>query len=183
VDSARLNLASTFTNGFVNLGFCCDKLMGGDANKWFYKNKDHGEQWLLSQQATICCDRVRSAGMMSAAASMGLIYRWDVDGGLSAIDKYLYTTEESIKVWIQRQGISDNSGVAGRGLARRGHHQQRRLPRLRPGAGAARRVRRRQLQAAPPGRQRVRVSFRRARAQLPVSHPTHQAWAGLRQRQ
>jgi len=35
---------------------------------------------------------------MTAAASLGLIYRWDVEGGLGAIDKYLYTDEEWIKV-------------------------------------------------------------------------------------
>lgn len=37
-------------------------------------------------------------GMLSAAASLGLIYLWDVDGGLTPIDKYLYTSEENIKV-------------------------------------------------------------------------------------
>lgn len=36
--------------------------------------------------------------MLSAAASLGLIYLWDVDGGLTPIDKYLYTSEENIKV-------------------------------------------------------------------------------------
>ena len=38
--------------------------------------------------------------MMSATASLGLIYLWDVDGGLSPIDRYLYSTEEYIKVKI-----------------------------------------------------------------------------------
>lgn len=37
-------------------------------------------------------------GMLSAAASLGLIHLWDVDGGLTPIDKYLYTTEDYIKV-------------------------------------------------------------------------------------
>lgn len=36
-------------------------------------------------------------GMLSAAASLGLIYLWDVDGGLTPIDKYLYTSEDYIK--------------------------------------------------------------------------------------
>lgn len=36
--------------------------------------------------------------MLSAAASLGLIHLWDVDGGLTPIDKYLYTTEDYIKV-------------------------------------------------------------------------------------
>lgn len=45
----------------------------------------------------IVCVRV---GMLSAAASLGLIHLWDVDGGLTPIDKYLYTTEDYIKVLI-----------------------------------------------------------------------------------
>lgn len=36
--------------------------------------------------------------MLSAAASLGLIHLWDVHGGLTPIDKYLYTSEEYIKV-------------------------------------------------------------------------------------
>lgn len=80
VDSARQNLASTFVNAFVNAGFGADKLMtGGDeANgNWIYKNKEHG--------------------MMSAAASLGMILLWDVEMGLTQIDKYLYSDEEYIK--------------------------------------------------------------------------------------
>ncbi|KAI5693728.1 hypothetical protein M8J75_004530 [Diaphorina citri] len=78
VDSARHNLASTFVNAFVNAGFSRDKLVSvEDGNKWMYKNKQHG--------------------MLSAAASLGLIYLWDVDGGLTPIDKYLYTSEDYIK--------------------------------------------------------------------------------------
>lgn len=78
MDSARQNLASSFVNGFVNAGFGSDKLItpkGG--NKWIYRNKDHG--------------------MMSATATLGLLYLWDVDGGLTPIDRYLYTSEEHIK--------------------------------------------------------------------------------------
>lgn len=43
VDSARMNLASSFVNGFVNAAFGQDKLLTEDGNKWLYKNKDHGE--------------------------------------------------------------------------------------------------------------------------------------------
>ena len=39
-------------------------------------------------------------GMMSATASLGLILLWDVDAGLSQIDKYLYATEDFIKVCV-----------------------------------------------------------------------------------
>jgi len=37
-------------------------------------------------------------GMMSAAASLGLVLLWDIDGGLSQLDKYLYSKEDYIKV-------------------------------------------------------------------------------------
>ncbi|KAI1301580.1 26S proteasome non-ATPase regulatory subunit 2 [Halotydeus destructor] len=78
IDSARANLASSFVNGLVNCGFGKDKLLlSEDGNKWLYKNKDHG--------------------MMSATASLGLILLWDVDSGLTQIDKYLYSSEDNIK--------------------------------------------------------------------------------------
>ena len=43
-----------------------------------------------------------NSGMMSTAASLGLVLLWDVDGGLTQIDKYLYSSEDYIKVrqWI-----------------------------------------------------------------------------------
>lgn len=76
VDSARANLASTFVNAFVNAGFGQDKLMTPDS-EWLYKNKDHG--------------------MMSAAASLGSILLWNVDEGLTQIDKFLYSSEDYVK--------------------------------------------------------------------------------------
>lgn len=39
VDSARANLAATFTNAFVNAGFCKDKLIIDEDNSWLFKNK------------------------------------------------------------------------------------------------------------------------------------------------
>lgn len=77
VDSARQNLAASFVNGFVNAAFGQDKLLMEDGNKWLFKNKEHG--------------------MLSATASLGLILLWDVDGGLTPIDKYLYSSEDHIK--------------------------------------------------------------------------------------
>ncbi|CAB4432969.1 unnamed protein product [Rhizophagus irregularis] len=78
VDSARQNLASTFVNAFVNAGFAKDKLISiEDGTTWIYKNKDHG--------------------MLSAAASIGMIMLWDVDLGLSHVDKYLYSSEDHIQ--------------------------------------------------------------------------------------
>ena len=40
-------------------------------------------------------------GMLSAAASIGLVLLWDVEGGLTEIDKFLYSTEDYIKVRIR----------------------------------------------------------------------------------
>ena len=93
VDSARQNLASTFVNAFVNCGFGTDKLMTAaeENNSWIYKNKDHG--------------------MTSAAASLGAIMLWDVEMGLTQIDKYLYSTDNNIKAGaLMAIGIV-NSGV------------------------------------------------------------------------
>lgn len=79
VDSARQNLAASFVNGFVNAGFGQDKLMSDDkeANVWIHKNKDHG--------------------IMSTTATLGLISLWDVEVGLTQIDKYLYSDEDYVK--------------------------------------------------------------------------------------
>ncbi|CAH9126858.1 unnamed protein product [Cuscuta epithymum] len=84
VDSARQNLAATFVNAFVNAGFGQDKLMtvpseasgGGSSTSWLFKNKDHGKT--------------------SAAASLGMILLWDVDTGLSQIDKYFHSTDTHV---------------------------------------------------------------------------------------
>ncbi|GAV08369.1 hypothetical protein RvY_18076 [Ramazzottius varieornatus] len=77
LDTAKQNLASAFVNGFLNCGFGTDKMFAEDANKWIYKNKEHG--------------------MLSATASLGLILLWDVEGGLTQIDKFLYSQDEYIK--------------------------------------------------------------------------------------
>lgn len=77
VDSARANLASTFVNAFVNMGFGNDTLMTPEDSRWIYRNTDHG--------------------MMSAAASLGMITLWDVDGGLDGIDKYMYAEQDFVK--------------------------------------------------------------------------------------
>ncbi|GMH48092.1 hypothetical protein TrRE_jg8589 [Triparma retinervis] len=77
VDSARANLASTFVNGFVNAGFNTDKLLTVENSDWLYKNKEHG--------------------MLSATASLGLLMLWNVEEGLTVIDKYLYSNEEMVK--------------------------------------------------------------------------------------
>jgi 26S proteasome regulatory subunit N1 len=64
-------------NAFINMGFTTDKLMTTEDSSWIYKNKDHG--------------------MMSAAASLGAIMLWDVEGGLAVIDKYLYSEQDTVQ--------------------------------------------------------------------------------------
>ncbi|KAI0564007.1 26S proteasome non-ATPase regulatory subunit RPN1 [Gracilaria domingensis] len=76
-DSARANLAKTFVNAFVNMGFGTDKLMSDNDNKWIYRNREHG--------------------MMSAAASVGMILLWDVETGLSDIDKYMHVEQDFVR--------------------------------------------------------------------------------------
>jgi 26S proteasome regulatory subunit N1 len=81
VDSAKQNLAASIVNGFLNAGFGKDKLVLAEendgSNNWIYKNKDHG--------------------MLSASASIGMIMLWDVEMGLTQIDKFLYSSEDNIK--------------------------------------------------------------------------------------
>ena len=50
-----------------------------------------------------------SLGMLSAAASLGMILLWDVDGGLTQIDKYLYSSEDYIKVNIKLENTRNFS--------------------------------------------------------------------------
>ncbi|KAL8654062.1 MAG: hypothetical protein Q9210_001731 [Variospora velana] len=93
VDSARHNLASAFVNAFTNAGFGADKMMlvEGDKTSWVFKTRDDG--------------------MMSTTASMGMLLKWDIEGGLDQIDKYTYANEEQIKAGaLLAIGIL-NSGV------------------------------------------------------------------------
>jgi hypothetical protein len=46
----------------------------------------------------VCNVTYSFSGMLSATASLGLVLLWDVDGGLTPIDKYLYSAEDYIKV-------------------------------------------------------------------------------------
>jgi 26S proteasome regulatory subunit N1 len=93
VDSARHNLASAFVNAFTNAGFGHDKLMlveGGEKMSWVWKTKDEGQ--------------------ISATASLGMLFRWDVEG-LDHIDKFTYVQEDNIKAGaLLAIGIL-NSGV------------------------------------------------------------------------
>lgn len=131
VDSARQNLASSFVNAFLNAGFGADKLLMDEKSKWIYKNKDMGKiydgHWLaliciiLGSIYPIYCISLRNfllkhphglcLGMMSTTASLGLILLWDVDGGLTQIDKYLYSAEDHIKAGALLACGIVNSGV------------------------------------------------------------------------
>ncbi|KAI8986996.1 armadillo-type protein [Pilobolus umbonatus] len=101
IDSIRNNLASTFVNAFVNAAFCKDKLIitddDGDSN-WIYKTKEHG--------------------ITSTTASLGLICLWDIETGLSLIDKYMYAGDDYIKagallaIGILNSGVREESDPA-----------------------------------------------------------------------
>ena len=96
IDSAKANLAMTYANGFINAGFGKDLLMnaGGAASgneEWIYKNKENGQ--------------------LAAAASLGLVLLWDIDEGLSQIDKYMDVESEHIQAGaFMAMGIV-NSGI------------------------------------------------------------------------
>lgn len=92
-DSARHNLASAFVNAFVNAGFGNDKMMLVQENKssWVWKTKDEG--------------------MMSTAASLGMLMQWDVEMGLDKIDPYTYLSEDYIKAGAMLATGIINSGV------------------------------------------------------------------------
>ncbi len=93
-DSARHNLASAFVNAFVNAGFGQDKLMmveGGVKQSWTWKVKDDG--------------------MMSTAASAGMLMLWDVEMGLDKVDAYTYVPENEVKAGAALAMGIMNSGV------------------------------------------------------------------------
>jgi 26S proteasome regulatory subunit N1 len=76
MDSARANLAKTYVNGFVNVGYGADRLVTPPDSDWVFKNKDHGQT--------------------AAAASVGLVHLWN-ESQLSALDKFLEAGEDSVK--------------------------------------------------------------------------------------
>ena len=92
-DSAKHNLASAFVNAFVNAGFGNDKMMlvENEQKSWVWKTKEDG--------------------MLSTAASLGMLLQWDVEGGLDKIDKYQYASEDPIKAGALLAIGIVNSGV------------------------------------------------------------------------
>jgi len=77
IDSAKQNLSSTFVNAFVNAGFGHDTLVTSEGSDWLFKNKSHG--------------------MLSAAASIGMIMMWDVENGFNSVDRFSFSTQTQIK--------------------------------------------------------------------------------------
>ncbi|CAI6342293.1 unnamed protein product [Periconia digitata] len=92
-DSARHNLASAFVNGFVNAGFGNDKLMlsSESKNSWVWKTKEEG--------------------MLSTAASLGMLMLWDVETGLDKIDPFTNVDEDMVKAGAMLATGIFNSGV------------------------------------------------------------------------
>ncbi len=76
-DSAKKNLADSFANAFLNCAFGQDLLVTPEGSDWVFKNRGHG--------------------MLSAAASVGLIHLWDVETGFNAVDKFSFSTHREIK--------------------------------------------------------------------------------------
>ncbi|KAF1964643.1 26S proteasome regulatory complex, non-ATPase subcomplex, Rpn1 subunit [Bimuria novae-zelandiae CBS 107.79] len=92
-DSARHNLASAFVNAFVNAGYGNDKLMlnADSKNSWVWKTKDEG--------------------MLSTAASLGMLMMWDVEMGLDKIDPYTTVEEDYVKAGAMLANGISTSGV------------------------------------------------------------------------
>jgi 26S proteasome regulatory subunit N1 len=92
-DSARHNLAAAFVNAFVNTGYGRDKLMLNNEAKssWVWKTKDEG--------------------MLSTAASLGMLLLWDVESGLDKIDPYTDVDDNTVKAGAMLATGIFNSGV------------------------------------------------------------------------
>jgi len=75
VDSARRNLSGAIVNALLNCAYSNDKLSKDE--QFVYRNKQDG--------------------MISATASLGLLYLWDIELGLTQIDKYLYSQDDNVK--------------------------------------------------------------------------------------
>lgn len=67
IESAKVNLATTYANAFVNAAYGKDLLMTASGENseehWINKNKEGGKE--------------------AAAASLGMILLWDIDEGLT----------------------------------------------------------------------------------------------------
>lgn len=78
IDSAKKNLAMTYVNAFVNAGYGKDLLL---------TNTQNDEDWVF---------KCKEDGQIAAAASLGMLLLWDIEEGLSQIDKYMERREHHI---------------------------------------------------------------------------------------
>lgn len=90
LSSAQANLADTYVNAFVNLGTGKDALMQEE------------EPWISN---------VKKEGIMSAVASLGLVYLWDVDGCEEKISDYF-----NVKDGYAKAGACIGYGLANSGV-------------------------------------------------------------------
>lgn len=88
VDSASGNTAATYVNAFVNAGFGQDKLVTVET--------DEGEDADADNKSVHWIFRNKSYGKMAAAASLGMVLLWDVEGGLPKVDRYLYASDHMV---------------------------------------------------------------------------------------
>ena len=100
-----------FLVAFVFKNQCFGTTLGRLHYSWWYPwiGQGFNPHWLhIGEHVNDCCVTylkcylVTLSGMMSAAASLGLILLWDIDGGLANLDKYLYSKDDPIKVSISR---------------------------------------------------------------------------------
>lgn len=95
IDSAKQNLAAAFVNAFVNLGYGSDKLV-------LQSSEDESKLWIY---------KTKGPGMISATASVGSLYQWNIDEGLQALDRYTYSNEDEI-----RAGALLGTGIVSSGI-------------------------------------------------------------------
>ncbi|GIX62854.1 proteasome 26S regulatory subunit, putative [Babesia caballi] len=80
LDSALGNLSHTFVNAFLNCGFGTDLLINVSESDWVYHHNDYG--------------------LLCAVASVGIISLWNVEEGLSRVDKYEYSSNSYVKAGV-----------------------------------------------------------------------------------
>ena len=91
-------LVDFLANNFLNRAEIMEFLL----LNFYFENKNI--HWKYYCESFLSCQ-----GMMSTAASLGMLLLWDVDGGLTQIDKYLYSSEDYIKVCINNKKSTCNS--------------------------------------------------------------------------
>ena len=90
VDSASGNTAATYVNAFVNAGFGQDKLVTADMDA---EEEVEGD---IESKSVHWIFRNKSYGKMAAAASLGMVLLWDVEGGLPKVDRFLYASDHMV---------------------------------------------------------------------------------------